>query len=870
MLQFGRKSSNLAFGASVVALSVSALANAAFAQEEPKKEQEVIIVTATGRAKAVQDIPVALTAVTAQTIQSAGITDVRNLQQVAPAYKVQTGQSNASSAQIQIRGIGTGSDNPGYEGAVAVFVDGVYRNRSGVALTDLPKVDRIEILRGPQGTLFGRNTSAGAVSISTAAPKFEPNTYGKLDIGNFGLISTSLGHTNKLTDNTAWRMEAGGTIRDGLLEDVNSKKSVNDRNRWYWRGQTLTEFGDNASLRLIADISETAEVCCSAVRVKSGSLAPAIQAVSAIRGLVGIPPINEEAAQIANTPGRALTENVNDKGLSAEYNLKTGLGKFTSITAFRKWDLLRGQDVDFSGLDRAYRDNYTLKFDTFTQEFRLNGEAGKLDWLVGAFYMNEKTEFNDSIKYGRDAAMYVDAVASGVDLNGSAPGGTGFTIHRSLPGSSNAPYLFQAALTPTLVAQLTPLVGATLANTYAPLIAAGYASAIATSAPVAGEGQQKEQSNVDTESFAVFTHNIFELTDNDKITVGLRYNTETKDVVSDFQSNAATCGKLQNPNQVLPGIPVTYQALTAALQNTSAGALLSLLCNPVFNTIANGIHKASNKEDAVSGTLSYAHNYSKDLMVYATYSRGYKSGGFNYDRSAFNINPAGTTAFSVEDWRVKPEFTDNYEFGWKWSGLPGRTTLNGAVFYETITDYQMNGWTGFNFRSFNVDKMVSHGVEMDLVSRPMEGLTLTGGVLINKAYYDTDVVLPNTTAIVIKKGQQLATAPRRALTGSLNYRAPIAGTNLAWQFYVDGMYNSKTPVQTLFGDPSTVQPAYSVFNARIGLGGNDGKWAVELWGRNITDELYHNYALGIPEQTGEFAVYKTEPKMYGITLRASF
>ncbi len=879
MLQIRRKSSKLALGASLFALGVSAFATNVMAQEE-KKEQEVIIVTATGRAKAVQDIPVALTAVTAQTIQSAGITDVRNLQQVAPAYKLQTGQSNASSAQIQIRGIGTGSDNPGYEGAVAVFVDGVYRNRSGVALTDLPKVDRIEILRGPQGTLFGRNTSAGAVSITTAAPKFEPNTYGKLEFGNFGLISANAGYSNKLTENTAWRVEVGGTVRDGLLYEVNTKTDVNDRNRWYARAQTLTEFGDNGRLRLIADIAATDEVCCSAVRVKSGSFAPAIQTIAGLSGLVGIPPINEKAAQIANTPGRALTEKVDDKGLSAEVNYNFPIGKFTSITAFRKWDLLRGQDVDFSGLDRAYRDNYTLGFDTLTQEFRLNGKAGKLDWLVGAFYMNEKTDFNDSIKYGKDAGRYVDAIASGVVVpwstsNGPANPCTGSTSYVVAPGSTiygtlgGTNSVLSQALCPTLVGQFMaagmPLATA-IANAQA--ISTAYGNAVRASAPVAGTGQQKEYSAVDTNSFAIFTHNIFELTETDKITVGLRYNTEKKEVNSDFQSNAATCAVLQNTTNLGGG--VTFAALTAGLQQTAAGAILGLLCNPVFNTVANGQYTAENDEDAVSGTLSYAHNFSKDLMVYGTYSRGYKSGGFNYDRSAFNITPASTTKPSVNDWRVKPEFTDNYELGWKWAGLPGRTTLNGAVFFETITDYQMNAWTGFNFRSFNVDKMVSKGVELDLVSRPIEGLTLTGGALINDAYYDTNVVLPNTTAVVITKGQQLATAPRRSLTASLNYRMPIAGTSLAWQVYVDGMYNSKTPVQTLFGDAKTVQDEYAVFNARLGLGSAKGTWSVELWGRNITDELYHNYALGIPEQTGEYAVYKTEPKMYGVTLRANF
>lgn len=870
------KASAYAFGASFIALT---LATNVYAQDS--KNSETIVVTATGRAKALQDVPVAVTAVSAATIQSAGITDVRNLQQVTPSYKVQTGQSNGSSAQIQVRGIGTGSDNPGYEGAVAVFVDGVYRNRSGAALTDLPKVERIEILRGPQGTLFGRNTSAGAVSITTAAPKFERNIYGKLELGNYGLMSSSLGYTNGLTEHTAVRLEVGGTARDGLLYDVNTKKDVNNRNRYYVRAQTLTDINDDASLRLIADVSKTDELCCSAVRVKSGALAPAIQAVAAMRGLVGIPTINERAAQIANTPGRDLTERVDDRGISGELNWNTSLGKFTSVTAFRKWDLLRGQDVDFSGIDRAYRDAYKLKFDTFTQEFRLNGKTGNLDWLVGAFYMNEKTKFDDSTKYGVDAARYADAVASGVVVpwstsNGPANPCTGSTAYAVAPGSTiygslgGTNSVLAQALCPGLVAQMMQIPGMTLptAIANAQAISTAYGNAIRGTAPVAGEGQQKEHSDVTAKSWSFFTHDIYELTANDKITIGLRYNHDEKDVASQLLANTATCAAMQSTTQLAPG--VTMKSLTAGLQTSAAGALMSLLCNPILNTQANGNYAASDSENAVNGTFSYAHNFSKDLMVYGTYARGYKSGGFNYDRSAFNINPAATTTFSIEDWRVKPEYTDNYELGWKWTGLPGRTTINGALFYEIVTDYQMNAWTGFNFRSFNVDKMVSKGLEVDVTSRPVTGLTLNGGMLLNDAYYDTDVILPNTTAIVIKKGQQLATAPKVTLTGSLNYRRPIEGTSLAWNFYLDGLYNTKTDVQTLFGDASTKQKAIAIFNTRFGIGGVDGSWSVEGWVKNLADKLYHQYALGIPEQTGEYAVYKTDPRTYGVTLRASF
>lgn len=876
---------NMAINASLIALiTSSAIINNVNAQDvsDSNKAEETVIVTATGRAKAVQDIPVAITAVTGLTLQQAGITDVRNLQQVVPSYRVQTGQSNGTSAQITVRGIGTGSDNPGYEGAVAVFIDGVYRNRSGNALTDLPKTDRIEVLRGPQGTLFGRNTSAGAVSIITSKPEFERNIYTKMEFGNFDYANASFGYTNAISDNTAIRIDASKTIRDGLITEINTGQDINDRNRWSVRAQTLTNFNDDVSLRLILDTAKTDEVCCSAVRVLSGNFAPAIQLLASLRGLKGIPPINEGAAQVANTPGRDLVEDTKDSGASAELNWKTGIGNFTSITAYREWSLLRGQDVDFSGHDRAYRDNYTLGFDTFTQEFRLNGTKGKLDWLVGAFYLNEKTKFNDSVKYGVDAARFADAVASGLDLNGAAPGGTGFTVYRSLPGQTSTPLLFAAALTPSVVAQLTPAVGATTAGVIGPNIVNAYANAILASSPVAGEGQQREYSEVDTQSISIFTHNVYDLTEKTSFTLGLRYNFDKKEVNSDFNSNVATCNVFQNTNVIQAGLPITFNSLTKAAEGTALGAFLSLLCNPILNTIGNGKHFAKNDESALNGTLSLTHNLSDKAMIYATYARGYKSGGFNYDRSAFNISPSTSVKPSTKDWAVKPEFTDNYEAGWKLEGLPGRTTLNGALFYEVISDYQQNAWTGFNFRSFNVDKMVSKGLELDLISRPVTGLTINAGLLLNDATLESDISLRSATnpnGEILPKGSRIPNAPEVNLTGSVSYKRPITGTSLEWTTYLNGIYTSETRVQTLSRNPITDQDAYTIINGKVGIGSQDGKWAFELWGRNLGDTLYHQYALGIPEQTytgatgiseGEFANYKTEPKMYGVTLRVNF
>src|SRR5262249_11930902 len=152
-------------GASLAAMGAApALAQQATTPADQVQSEE-IVVTATGRAAAIQDVPIAVTALTGEQLQNSGVRDIKDLSQIAPAYRFYTGQSNTSSTHADIRGIGTGADNPGFEGAVGIFIDGVYRSRAATALSDLPDVERVEVLRGPQGTLFGRNTSAGAVSI---------------------------------------------------------------------------------------------------------------------------------------------------------------------------------------------------------------------------------------------------------------------------------------------------------------------------------------------------------------------------------------------------------------------------------------------------------------------------------------------------------------------------------------------------------------------------------------------------------------------------------------------------------------------------------------------------------------------------------
>ncbi|HVJ02896.1 MAG TPA: TonB-dependent receptor plug domain-containing protein, partial [Sphingomonas sp.] len=220
------------------------LAAPAYAQETPATgtAQEAqtddfqganeIVVTATRRNETVQSVPIAITAIGPELLQNAGVDNIRDLEQLAPSLQSSTGQSSATGTTIYIRGITTGGDNPGFEPAVGVFIDGVFRARAGVAISELPELERVEVLRGPQGTLFGRNTSAGALSIYTAQPQFDLGGYVEGTYGNYNAYGVRGAITGPVSEQLALRLDAGYRKRDGFIQDANSDRAINDINRW--------------------------------------------------------------------------------------------------------------------------------------------------------------------------------------------------------------------------------------------------------------------------------------------------------------------------------------------------------------------------------------------------------------------------------------------------------------------------------------------------------------------------------------------------------------------------------------------------------------------------------------------------------------
>ena len=386
-----------------------------------------VIVTAAKREQSLQDVPISVSVTSAETIDQAQIRDLIDLQTVVPSLKINqfaaTGQTN-----FFIRGFGNGAGNDGIESSVGVFVDGVYRSRTSSALDDLPEVQRIEVLRGPQSTLFGKNVSAGAISIVTARPQFDWGGNAEVSFGNYNSIIARASVTGPISDTVAFRLSGTRNTRDGTMQNLTTGNDVNDRDRWSVRGDLLWLPSEDLSVRIIADYNRISEVCCGTVQLQNGPSSGAIPALGL--GAIGNPATRFNRDIVFDVdPSNELV----GKGVSAQVDWDIGSADFTSITAWRNQTNESFQDVDFTGADLAYK-NQANEISTFTQEFRLtsNGD-GPFNWLIGAFYQDESLDTGVDTRFGTEIRAYVNALSGGA-----------INILETVQGRPVGAYYFQA------------------------------------------------------------------------------------------------------------------------------------------------------------------------------------------------------------------------------------------------------------------------------------------------------------------------------------------------------------------------------------------------------------------------------------------
>ncbi len=885
------------FSASALALiaatpAIAQDAPAAAAQEEEASGNEVVI-TATRRNETVQDVPIAVTAVPAALLENAGVEDIRGLEQLAPSLQSSTGQSSATGTTLYIRGITTAGDNPGFEPAVGVFIDGVFRARAGVAISELPELERVEVLRGPQGTLFGRNTSAGALSIFTAQPAFDLGGYITGSYGNYDAIELKGAITGPVSEQLALRFDGGYRKRDGYIDDVNSDRMFNDVNRWYARGQALYDTA-TFSLRLIADYYETDEQCCGAVSAVRGAFAPLIEGIAGAQGRDGLYTGHPSERRMAASPNRDFSEKVRDWGISAEANAELGDIKLTSITAYRNWRALRNQDVDFSGIDRAYRDGYRNELVDFTQELRFQGSAfgGALDWLVGGFYLNESNKVHDTVRIGNDGNRYVDSIfnaLAGPSFGGSvqfygslgaAPTPGAVFLNPAVPNALAAyQAVYGAALAP-IVGCFRTAVGAAPSGVvpvatcnalgYSPTPVAGLAALAASPLPgaTAGQGNTNDY-RVDTNAFALFTHNIINISDRLSLTLGARWNYEKKELSATINNNTGSCTFF---NQVRAGNTAAVQYANLLRQLGLFNNLFLLSCNPAINTEFNGSYAHERDESKITGTAKLAFKVSDDVLLYGGYDRGYKSGGYNMDQATFDSVLLGGNGAQGSDLAFGSESVDAYEIGLKTQW--GRAfTFNIAAFYQKFSDLQSLVFSGNNFVVQNVDSTTSKGVEMESIIQPVRDFTVRLGYSWIDAKYDADNNFTGTP-LQGQEGRQLSNQPEHTVTIATTW-TPRISSDIRGLIHVDMRYNSEVNIPSSNPNPATGRTAlfnqgYALLGARVGLQTEDGKKSIEFFVENLTNQYYHITGFAVPEQTGNFAAYPGLPRFFGVKAKVGF
>ncbi len=860
--RLGLLMAGVASTALIAALPLAAVAQDSTAAPAAKSDDStVVIVTAQKREQRLQDVPIVVTTLSAKLLQDAGVHDIKDMQILTPGLTV-TSTENEALTTARIRGVGTVGDNPGLESSVGVVIDGVYRPRNGVGFEDLGELDRIEVLKGPQGTLFGKNTSAGVINVLTKKPSFTPGFDGEATFGNFGERGYAASITGPIGsgDKVAGRLYAAHREHDGFTNvdtgvGPRTKSDDQDQNVDTVRGQLLFTPNDNVDVRVIGDYTKRDENCCVAVQTQTG---PTGAALNLLAGGHGVASTADPDARIAYS-NRDTHQVIRDSGLSVEANIKLPdffNSTLTSVTAGRDWKSTSGQDLDYSGADVLYRpDNgdYSTRFKTFSEELRLAGATDHVNWLVGGFYAKEDLALNDTYIYGASYEPFLGLLISG-----------------ALP----APYTSQD---PNFVAKLTSAHGSGLdvdgAQHY-----------------VAGQGARDHYTQSDT-SYALFTNESWKITDQWEATLGLRYTSEKKSMTAAYSNSdgGAAClagltqyqtAATQIAHSVAPTNPYwgAVIAYDAAHHTNEAQTLIGALCpfwaNPYFsNPLLGGNRTAadSHNDSDFSGTVKLAYHITDDAMLYGSYARGYKAGGYNLDRAQTGVTPDSSLWFPAET-------ADSFELGLKTSLMDKALMFNITAFDQKYKNFQLNTFSGVAFIVESIPDLTSKGVDADVYWRtPVPGLSFQGGIsyadtkygqftaadLLNSSHFATLSNLP---------GQQMSFAPKWSDTAALTWTHGVGNMRLSAN--VSAKYTSDYNTGSDL-DPNKEQKAFTLVNARLGIGPQDKRWTAEIWAQNLTNVAYRQVVINAPLQgtdpsTNTYDAFMGQPRTYGVTLRLHY
>ncbi len=839
-----------------VLIGISALVAASFnlpvyAQNEATVFEE-IIVTATKREQTLQEIPIAVTIVTAEALDKAHVRDIKDLQSLVPSLRVtqlqQTGNTN-----FVIRGFGNGANNAGIEPSVGVFIDGVYRSRSASALADLPNLERIEVLRGPQSTLFGKNASAGVINVVTAKPNLEEfGGSASLTVGEFSQTIVEADISGPLSDTVAFSLSGSLNKRDGYFTDLSNGDEYNEHDRWGVRGQLLFKPSDKLELRIIADSEEIDEACCGVANLVNGPTGGIVQ-------LIGGQILPEAPFERAQFFDFEPVNEIENSGISLQADYDFSSATLTSITAVRKQSKFENGDVDFTSARLINPNSSDTDIDTFTQEIRLTSSGGgAIDWMIGGFYFDEDVEVNNILTYGQDFRNYADILT--VVLGGGTPG-----------------------LDPSPLGFLEPSLGLPAGTFFAP-----------------GQGRF-ESFGQDNQAISVFGQLDFHMMDDRMtLTVGANYTEDEKDtsadmIVTDVFSSLdfvqIGTGFIFNALTGLPPTPANF-----ALVPTAFGAAVSLstvpctastgpACNsllalqplqfmPPFLNFPNAVESGRSKDDDITWTVRLAYDATDNVNVYAGVSTGFKASSWNLSRDsrpfaadlgAINSGGLGLPNLNAGSRFAGPEEAMVYEIGLK--ARFERASINLTVFEQEIKDFQSNIFLGTGFFLANAGKQSTTGLELEVNYAPVDSLRLSFAGTFMDPKYDSFPLGEGVNGPEDLSGTQVPGVHEISINLSAVYSFEFGSSGSG---FVRAEYIYDDNIQIIENVPASVASReVGTFNASIGVAWENGYEAM-LWGRNINNDDYLLSAFPSVAQFGSFSGYPNEPRTYGLTVTKHF
>ena len=860
---------------STISIASLGLGTVAYAQDEAAVEEEtfdedVIIVTATKREQTLQEIPVAVTVTSAKTIERAQIRDLIDLQTVAPTLRVSQNQSSGNTTFI-IRGFGNGGNNTGVEPSVGIFIDGVYRSRAGSGISDLPNLKRVEVLRGPQSTLFGKNASAGVISIVTEEPKYDFGGSVEASYGNFNAIVLKADVTGPISDQIAFSVAGGINKRDGYATIINTGDKSNNRDRWFTRGQLLVEPSDTIKFRFIADFDRIDENCCIAANVLDG---PTGNIVRALGGAVNSNNPFDYRVN-ANFP---TTNKIDNYGGSVQGDFELGSLSLTSITAYRGSDSSYRQDADFTSAAILQGVTEDRKIRTFTQEVRLASDFdGPLNFLLGGYYFNEDIEQQATVAWGAQSRGFA---------NGLVQGATG--------GALNIPLL---------EATFGALEGAPARYTNQFFLP--------------GQGLNEAYTLKD-EAVSIFGTVDFEITDRITLTGGFNYTKDKKSFTTNVVSNdvwssvnfdaaayapfrqqllyqgglaqqvgaalglgrSATAAEIggfaMNPltNPTFNAINAGVTAFAAANANNPAAnplnALKPLQFLPPYLNLPNSVEDGRSSDDDLSYTARIAWEVTDSVNIYASYATGFKATSVNLSRDSRPLLSDRTALTNAGLIRVNqsygtrlanPEKAKVIEVGVKASW--DQASFNLTAFKQSINDFQGNLFIGTGFVLSNAGKQSTVGIEFDGTVRPTDALTFNVSMVYLDAKYDSFVQSPFGDI----SGQRPSGIPQLATTLGAVFEQPFGNGN---QFVLSGSYHyeSSTP-QVDGGLLAAYSREVNTIEASATVELNNGL-QFSLWGRNLGNHKYLTTIFPSVAQSGSISGYPSLPRTYGVSAKYKF